>query len=404
MSRSRTGGLVMACIAFGACTGAGARDAAAPEAQPTDTAGASLPPSSSLAVEVPRAPTPVVIRGAVTLVYELRISNLSDVAYRLGAVTVANADGPGRLLAALEGPDLARATASAGPASDTAGVLVPAGSEALVYMWLTLDAGAPVPDSLRHRVVFGPAAPTPGGDLVSQPPAVPVRGGTPEAFGPPLEGSSWVAVYDPGLERGHRRVRIPGGGEERIPARFAIDWMRVDERGRLFGGDGSRVADWHGYGADVLAVADARVVGVRSSMAEPTVLGPTDHDPEEGAGNYVSLDLGDGRYVHYEHLEPGSVQVEVGERVRRGDVVARVGYTGNSGGPHLHMHVSDGRAPLDGEGLPWTLADFRISGMYPSLEELGRGRPQPHEDGRRTAELPPPLAVIDFGRAAGAPG
>ena len=134
-------------------------------------------------------------------------------------------------------------------------------------------------------------------------------------------------------------------------------------------------------------------------MAEPTILGPTDHGPEEGAGNYVSLDLGDGRYIHYEHLRPGSVRVEVGERVRRGDVVAQVGYTGNSGGPHLHMHVSDGRTPLGGEGLPWTLVDFRVTGTYPSFEVLGRSRPRPHDGVRRTGELPPPLAVIDFGVA-----
>lgn len=387
-------------MAFGACTGAEAPGSAAPGGSRVDPDEGSGPTRDLLAVEVPQAPTPAIIRGSPTLVYELHVANVTETAWRLRRITVAGAGVADRVLATLEGGDLVGAAADPGVTADGEGVVLPSGSRAIVYMWLTLEAGVAAPDSLRHRIAFGPAEPRRGEGAVAEPPVVPVHEGVETALGAPLRGADWVAVYDPALERGHRRVLITRGGRERIPARFAIDWMRVDEHGRLFRGSGSRVADWHGHGAEVLAVADARVVGIRSSMEEPeTLLSTDDHTLEEGSGNYVSLDLGGGRYVHYEHLEPGSVRVAVGDRVRRGDAVARVGYTGNSGGPHLHMHVSDAPGPLDGEGIPWTLADFRITGTYPSLDVLGQGVPQPPEGGpsSRTGELPPPLAVIDFG-------
>lgn len=50
------------------------------------------------------------------------------------------------------------------------------------------------------------------------------------------------------------------------------------------------------------------------------------------------LDLGDNRHAFYGHLLPGSLRVKPGDRVRRGQVIGRLGNSGNSTGPHLHFH------------------------------------------------------------------
>ena len=76
---------------------------------------------------------------------------------------------------------------------------------------------------------------------------------------PPLRGGPWVAVYDPGMERGHRRVFYATEGSATLPGRFAIDFMKLDERGKLSSGDADIPASHHGFGADVLAVADPSV-------------------------------------------------------------------------------------------------------------------------------------------------
>ena len=59
----------------------------------------------------------------------------------------------------------------------------------------------------------------------------------------------------------------------------------------------------------------------------------------------------------------GSPQVRVGQQVRRGDVLGRVGNSGNSGGAHLHFHIIDDNVPLGAEGLPFVHDAFELVGM-----------------------------------------
>jgi hypothetical protein len=58
-----------------------------------------------------------------------------------------------------------------------------------------------------------------------------------------------------------------------------------------------------------------------------------------GAGISVEIDHGNSYRTTYNHLRTGSVRVRRGERVRRGDIIARTGNTGLSLAPHLHYEV-----------------------------------------------------------------
>jgi murein DD-endopeptidase MepM/ murein hydrolase activator NlpD len=144
-----------------------------------------------------------------------------------------------------------------------------------------------------------------------------------------------------------------------------------------------------------LAVADAVVVGVHDGMQE------TQGDPAriplaDGSGNYICLDLGHGRFAFYEHLLPG-IALHVGDRVRRGQVVAKLGMTGHATMPHLHFHVADASSPLAAEGLPYALSGTKVLGRYASADDFTLGRPWKEAPGS-TSEigLPPPGSVVSF--------
>jgi murein DD-endopeptidase MepM/ murein hydrolase activator NlpD len=62
----------------------------------------------------------------------------------------------------------------------------------------------------------------------------------------------------------------------------------------------------------------------------------------------------------------------VGERVRTGQVIAALGFSGESTGPHLHFHVADASSPLGGEGLPFEIRTFERLGRYDDIARLGK--------------------------------
>ena len=149
---------------------------------------------------------------------------------------------------------------------------------------------------------------------------------------PPVKGGPWEAVYDPFVPLGHRRAPyipyIQNTVVMRIPARFAIDWIKLDQTGKASVGASLALSSFYGFGEEVLAVADAKVAAVRDGYSDESTDSPTERRkprPEDVAGNYVSLDLGRGRFAFYEHLKKGTIQVKTNQVVKAGQVIARLG-------------------------------------------------------------------------------
>jgi murein DD-endopeptidase MepM/ murein hydrolase activator NlpD len=82
-------------------------------------------------------------------------------------------------------------------------------------------------------------------------------------------------------------------------------------------------------------------------------------DPTRLAGNYAIVATG-GTYALYAHLAPGSVAVTGGQRVRAGEVLGRVGHSGNSTAPHLHFQLMDSPDPLRASGIPCAFAAYLV--------------------------------------------
>ena len=335
------------------------------------------------------------------LAYELQLVNHADAGLALEQLDVLDADAPSPSLASWRGDSLRDRVALSGTVrAATATITVPPGRHALAYIEVPLAARVRAPRRLLHRLSFrraSDAVEITGGASI-------VVAGQAAALGPPLRGGPWLAIHLPAMPRSHRRVAFALDGALRIPARFAIDWVKLDDAGRGVRGDESRTGNWHGYGEDVLAVADARVVATRDGMRESAKLESLRRPLEDASGNHVSLDLGDGRYVHYEHLKAGSLRVRPGDRVRRGQVIAELGYSGDSNGPHLHTHVSSGTQPLTGEGLPLEFDRYELLGTYESIEAFGAGQrwnEAPSKLHAQRERMPAPNSVVRFSHEAG---
>jgi murein DD-endopeptidase MepM/ murein hydrolase activator NlpD len=108
--------------------------------------------------------------------------------------------------------------------------------------------------------------------------------------------------------------------------------------GKTFRGDRSRLENFYIFGKPLLAVADGYVTTAVDSLTDEPVGGTT---WDEMAGNHVILDIGGGHHVLYGHLKQASLRVQVGDDLRRGQVLGQVGDSGNSDAPHLHLQVQN---------------------------------------------------------------
>lgn len=351
-------------------------------------------------VETPVQPMPVRTNGMVQISYEVHLTSFSNEKLEITDVSLVDAK-DGRDLTSLSGDALvavAHVVGETAERKDGAAQVGP-GQRVVLFIDLTVPAAFHV-DSIRHRISYRAQGSLATHSFLSE--AVAMRASKPSLIGPPLSGGPWVAIHSPLWARGHRRVFVTVAGHAKIPGRFAIDWVKVDEGGRTTKGDPDLAARTYGYGDAVLAVDDAVVVATRDGMDEPAHISQrTTHPLAEDAGNYLTLRLPDGRFAFYEHLKKGSIAVRTGDRVKKGQAMASLGFSGESTGPHLHFHIADSDSPLDAEGLPFEIQSFGQVGRYDDVSRLGNPwvPPEPGDPTTRHDEWPGANAVVSFGSA-----
>ena len=342
----------------------------------------------------------------VHLVYELQVLNVAPRPATLTEVDTLSGNESGPVLAQLTGDQVvARSLLVADYALPPAPAkTIPPGRAMLLIMDAAVASDADVPEMLSHRITatFGDFDPNQGDFALNNFPAqitqtggpIVVAAGTPEIISPPLTGEGWVAVNACCELSPHRGAMVPVDGRINGGERYAVDFSKFDLTARpiadlvkgeqaTFTGDPAQNESYFGFGQPVLAVADAEVVTVVNTMPEaPPRTFLAGLSLGDLGGNRVVLKLRDGVYAFYAHLQTGSVTVKPGDRVHAGQVIAKLGNSGNTSEAHLHFGLMAGPLPLTDTNLPWVINTFTYDGDVTPEELTGDG-PE-----ARTNELP----------------
>ena len=326
-------------------------------------------------VTVSTSPTALFALGRFQLVYELRMTNVG--AESLVLERLETLDDKGAVLDVSFGSKLIQRVAAIGlgPNPTVKDVRLQPNSQMIAYLWISLLPVVSLPPQIQHRLIIRSNQSildtvTSAKIQVTAPPL--------QVLSQPVRGGNWVAIRGPANSSGHRMSLVALNGHAGIPQRYAVDWAMLGTDGRLFHGDSTKAANWYGYGTPVYAVANGTVVWAADGAAENAAFSVGAEkiiEPQAAVGNAIVIDLGNGRFATYAHLKPGSLRVKKGDNVVDGQVIAALGKSGNTLGPHLHFHLNSAPEPLAGEGLPYVLRGFDLVGRASSLASMLAGTP-----------------------------
>lgn len=339
------------------------------------------------------------------LAYQLTIQNGGPVPTKINEIDVLDGTDEASVIASFSGQPLTSQLALlASPIEPLTSATFDSSQAGAFWVDAVLDSPEEVPAELSHSITATPIGESfyDGKDTVTAAPLA-VSSDEPVVLGAPLSGDSWIDMTGccTGVPN-HRHALFPVDGQLFASQEFAIDFMRLDSKGRLFTGDPKDPASYEAYDAPVLAVSDATVVATSDGLPDQVPNDPEPVPAEEADGNFVMLDLGDGRYANYAHLQRGTITVEPGDQVDAGQQIAKVGNTGQTGVPHLHFHVMDQPMLAEAVGLPYEFESFDVQGVA-DLESVDKAvttgsaaKVEPTGAGPHENQLPLEMTVLDF--------
>lgn len=180
---------------------------------------------------------------------------------------------------------------------------------------------------------------------------------------------------------------------DRDPGPGAKDYRCGSNTYDAHGGVDIRLLDMaaQAHGVAALAAAPGRVARLRDGVTDVSVktVGKAALDGQD-CGNGVVVDHGGGWETQYCHLAKGSIGVKVGDQVVAGQPIARVGLSGNTEYPHLHVTVRKGGAIVDPGAPDAVEGACDASGASPSLWSRAAAAAMAYREG----------AVLNVGFAA----
>lgn len=140
-----------------------------------------------------------------------------------------------------------------------------------------------------------------------------------------------------------------------IGQRYAYDF-EIRKENLPYHGDPTKNENYYSYLENIYAPSDGWVVEIIDKYKNTHITKDRKiiNDCDNPRGNHIIIKHNHGEYSTICHFEKGTFNVQIGDLVKEGQLIGKVGNSGNTQGPHIHFQIQLGIDPDNSKGVPIT--------------------------------------------------
>jgi|TARA_B100001079_G_scaffold109008_1_gene93789 murein DD-endopeptidase MepM/ murein hydrolase activator NlpD len=167
----------------------------------------------------------------------------------------------------------------------------------------------------------------------------------------PFDGE-WLVFWGGDTRELNRHHDVPN-------QKFAFDFLIADSSGKTYTGEGNKNEDYFAFGQEIRSPADGIATDVITGVRDNV---PGSMNPYSTLGNAVLIKHREHEVSVLAHFKQGSIRIEPGDKVKKGQVLGLCGNSGNSSEPHLHYHLQNTPIIQDGTGIKCFFENIIVTG------------------------------------------
>ncbi len=136
--------------------------------------------------------------------------------------------------------------------------------------------------------------------------------------------------------------------------RWAYDFI-ITKNSKSYKNSGKKLEDYYCYNQPIFAPANGIVKYIENNIRDKQI---NEKEDNSVFGNRIIIEIAENQFLFICHFKYKSIKLKVGDKISQGELLGRVGNSGNSSEPHIHIHLQDSIRDYLAESIPFYFYNY----------------------------------------------